>query len=78
MGNSVTYPIEIKSVDQTLPWVGSKEMTWHMAQNINEWAPMVSNPPVHLHVVKEADGSLNPKSSWNNHQEIQSHIQSSL
>ena len=53
-------------------------MTWHMAQNIQEWAPMTSNPTVHLYVEKQADGSLNPKSSWNVRQEMQGHIQSSM
>ena len=31
MGNSVNFPIEIKSESTELPWVASKEQTWMIA-----------------------------------------------
>ena len=34
MGSKVNFPIEIKSNEQDLPWVGEKEQTWYSSQNI--------------------------------------------
>jgi len=42
MGNSVSFPIVVKSESQNLPWVSTKEQTWMMSQDIQAWEPLMS------------------------------------
>ena len=65
MGSKVTFPIEIKSSEQDLPWIEEKEQTWYNSQSIQAWAPMNYNPTVNLYTVKQPDGKLKGESNRN-------------
>ena len=74
MGNSVSFPIVVKSESQNLPWVSTKEQTWIMSQDIQTWEPLVSYPSVHLSFNKNPDGTLTPVSSWDSNNMIPQHV----
>lgn len=61
MGNSVNFPIEIKSESSDLAWVASKEQTWMMAQDISQWMPTKVGSMVELRHSKDANGALIPE-----------------
>lgn len=61
MGNSVNFPIEIKSESTQLPWVASKEQTWMMAQDIAQWTPAKVGAMVELRHSKDPSGALIPE-----------------
>lgn len=66
MGNSVFFPIDVKSNEVDLPFVAGKEAEWMRLQNLSDWEPTRSNPPVSLHLeVNPADNSYIPRSTWN-------------
>ena len=65
MGSKVSFPIEIKSNEQDLPWMEEKEQTWYNNQGIQAWVPMNYNPLVNLHTVKQPDGKLKAVSDRN-------------
>ena len=63
MGNSVTFPIEVKAEAYNLPWVSTKEQTWMMANSISDWAPILVQPVTHLHFEKNEEGQYKPVST---------------
>ena len=66
MGNSVFFPIDIKSNEVELPFVAGKDAEWMRLQGLSSWEPERSNPSVSLHLeVNPADNSYIPRSTWN-------------
>ena len=66
MGNSVFFPIDVKNNEVDLPFVAGKDAEWMRLQNLMDWEPTRSNPPVSLHLeVNPADNSYIPRSTWN-------------
>ena len=61
MGNSVNFPIVIKSESTELPWVAAKEQTWMMAQDIPQWSPAKVGAMVELRHSKDPVGTLIPE-----------------
>lgn len=75
MGNSVEFPIDIKSKSQNIPSVASKEQNWYTAQEITEWAPQVSYPQVHCYFEKNEEGSLIPMITTSDGQNLTQTVQ---
>ena len=66
MGNSVSFPIDVKHNQVDLPFVATKEQEWLTTQNLTSWEPERSEPTVTCHLeVDSDDGTYLPKSTWN-------------
>ena len=57
MGNSVMFPIEIRSEGQPLPFFATREQDWMTHQSIEQWTPNYCAPQVWLTHALEADGT---------------------
>ncbi len=44
MGNVLNFPITIHSELNKLPFMSSKESTWLLAQDLENWSPAVTSP----------------------------------
>ena len=60
MGNSVAYPIEVKSGEVEQAWMATKEQTWFLEKQIQSWMPAESYPVVNLNLTKGSDGKFVP------------------
>ena len=57
MGNSVVFPIEIRSEGLPLPFFATREQDWMTQQGIEQWTPNYCAPQVWLTHALEADGT---------------------
>lgn len=48
MGNFVEFPIQVKSREQNLPFMSTKEQLWYESQEIADWQPQYVYPRVDI------------------------------